>query len=772
MFSLRLLGGLALDDPSGPVSGPATQPARLALLAVLAVPEARSVSRDKLAALLWPETSSQRARRNLSDTLYVLRRELGEDLVRSPGDVLRLDPDRVRTDVTAFRDALTRGAPEEAVRAYGGPFLDGVHLRDSVAFERWVDTQRQQLARQYHEALASLARAAEDAGDPKTAVQWRRMLVAERPYRTSEAIALMRALEKAGDPAAAVRVGHLHEERLKEELEAEPDPALHAELERIRTSPDGSGAALTGTGGQTLPAGYAEKQDGVLASGGAVSSGLPTPPRALVRIGIALAAVILTGYGALYLSGHIATEGGDTVESLAVLPLEDLAPEREAATWFADGMTDALTTELGQIEQLTVISRISAMQYQGTDKSLPEVAGELGVDAVLEGSVLRAGDEVRITLRLIDIPTHRQLWAQSYEGTLQDVIGIQAQVAGAIAEEVEASVPSRLRRAEPRATRATGAAEEVNAEAYEAYLKGRYYFNRWGESAFRRAMHHFEEAIDLDPSFARAHAALANVCLQPSIFDVLRSLRDCRESALTALELDDESAEAHAVLGRIKTREWDWDGAESEFQRAIELNPNSAMAREWYSILLSTTLRREAAVEQIRRAEELDPVNLLRKTVVAVQLARAGRREEAEAQLDEVLELDPEFVLAHLVSATMGSVEEAPEHARFAVTRLGEDDMRPRLVTAVAHARAGEVGTALDILRPVVGEATNRPEAPIGFIAIAYKELGRTEDALRWLEKGVAVRSTHLPSITSAPVFDDLRAHPRFQKIRRRMGLR
>lgn len=765
MYTLHLLGGASLEGPAGPLSGPAVQPGRLALLVLLAVPASRAVPRDKLVALLWPERSASRGRRSLSDSLYVLRQALGEEAIRSVGDALRLDPGHVHTDVATFRRALDTGAPEEAVEAYRGPLLDGVHLRDSVAFERWVDRQRGRLADEYVQALRSLARTAGDRGDLEEALSWRRRVVAERPYSTAAVLALMRTLERSGNPAGAVRAAHLHQERLSRDLRAEPDPTLLEELDRIRTAPAAGGTPAEGPG-RTRDRGSGA---GTAVDDPPFSDGRPPPRRVLLAM-LALAAVLSVSYLGVRGGGVLGTEPTDGIRSIAVLPFESRAPDPADQAWFAHGMTEAVTTELGRIEELNVISWTSARQFAGVDRPLPEIARQLGVDALVEGSVLREEDAVRISLQLVDGRTDRRLWGRSYERELRDVVGLQAEVAAAIAGEIEVTASPALRDRDHLAGRSRGAVE-ADPRAYEAYLHGRYHFDRWGSAEFEKAMRRYREAIAIDSTFAPAHAALADVCLRPSIYNVHMSLDECRASALRAIGLDPRSAEAHAALGRVRTRQWDWKGAETAFRRALQLNPNSGLAHRWYAILLGTTMRRDQALEHIRRAEELDPLNLLVKTIVAVQLARLGRTGEADAQLDEVLEMDPEYVLAHLVSATMGRPDEAAAHARYAVSQLGHDPLRPRLVTAVVQARHGDTARARELLQGVEEELAGRPEEPLGFVAIVHYELGHIEEALDWLEEAVEVHSMSVASITSDRTFDDLRSHPRFRALRRRMGL-
>src|ERR1035437_7203245 len=333
------------------------------------------------------------------------------------------------------------------------------------------------------------------------------------------------------------------------------------------------------------------------------------------------------------------------IKAIAVLPLANLSrdPEQE---YFVDGMTEALITDLAQIGALRVISRTSAMRYKGSDKSLPESARELNVDGVVEGSVLRAGDRVRITAQLIHAATDQHIWAKSYERDVSDVLALQSEVARAIAEEVQAKLTpqerARLARARP-----------VNPAAHEAYLKGRYYWARATEESVRKSIEYFAEAIAKDPSYALAHAGLSdafNQLCNPILELVPQGdlIPRAKAAATMALELDDTLAEAHISLGRIKFYyDWDWTGAEKSFRRAIELNPNYPYAHYVYALLLSAVGRHTEAIRESTRALESDPVALLVNGVAGLIYCFAGQFETAEEQLRKTLQLDSNFMFAH-----------------------------------------------------------------------------------------------------------------------------
>jgi serine/threonine-protein kinase len=498
-----------------------------------------------------------------------------------------------------------------------------------------------------------------------------------------------------------------------------------------------------------------------------------TPGAARGRRGVRVAAAaVVAGAAALGVGWWaVAGPGAATpqIASLVVLPFDNLSgdPEQE---YFVQGMHEAVIGELAQLGVLNkVISRTSAMQYKERDKSIPEIARELKVDAVVEGSVLRAGDRVRITLQLIEGREDRHLWAESYERDLRDVLALQAEVARAVAGEIEMALsPAARERIELAAQ--PGSARPPDPEAYDAYLKGRYHFARFGEEALKTAIRYYEEAIAKDPTFARAYAALAEALV---IFPVLEFERG-GVAARTALDLDPALPEAHAALGIARMLEWDWTGSEAAFQRAIELNPSSSVAHWWYAILLRETVRFDEALSEARRAAELDPLSLPVQHMVGWVLYSQHRYDEAIEVWDEVLELEPEFGFAiHYQGrayAMQGRGEAVISAARRAkAARLSMAEPQATWLLGVGYALSGQRDGAEEILRELeVRYATTYP----GPIAALHHVLGDEDEALDWLEKAYGLRVPWLPNFISEPWFDGLRDHPRFRELRAKMGLR
>ncbi|PYX35811.1 MAG: hypothetical protein DMG75_12735 [Acidobacteria bacterium] len=372
------------------------------------------------------------------------------------------------------------------------------------------------------------------------------------------------------------------------------------------------------------------------------------------------------------------------IQSLADLPLANLSGD-PAQDYFADGMTEAMITELAQISALRVISRTSVMQYRGGKKSLPEIAGELHVDSVIEGSVLRSGEKVRITAQLIQAVPERHLWAKSYDGDLRDVMAIQSQVARSVAGEIRvkltAQEESRLQKARP-----------VNADAHDAYLRGRYYRRKGGLENLGKARQYFEQALDSDPLYAPAYAALADYYSVLPFYTNARPdevFPKAKAAVARALELDDSLAEAHASLAYIHTYyEWDWAAGEQEFQRSLQINPNDAAVRHRYSRYLSTVGRIDDALREIRRAQELDPLSQIAKANVGVIYYFARQYDSAIKPLNEVLRDDPKFDTGYwglgLIYEQKGMPAEAVAQLEKAAALSGD----PNTMASLAHAYA------------------------------------------------------------------------------------
>jgi TolB-like protein/Tfp pilus assembly protein PilF len=494
-------------------------------------------------------------------------------------------------------------------------------------------------------------------------------------------------------------------------------------------------------------------------------------------VGLVAAGLVLLGVGlALNVDGVrdrlLGRSVAGEVTSIAVLPLKNISGDPQQ-DYFMDGMTEALVTELGKISGLRVLSYQSVISYRQTAKPLPQIARELKVDALLEGAVLHSRDRVRITANLVQAVPERHLWAQTYEFDPRDVLAVQREVARDVARQI------RIRLTPQEQARLT-TSPRVDPEAYEAYLLGRAYFYKIRTPTnVMRAKENFEKAIERDPGYASAYASLAELYIGTSGSGILtRGPRDARLKARLwaeeALKLDDTLAEAHTALARVAQQEWDWAGAEREYQRAIELNPSDPLARIWYAIYLYAMQRFEEAVAQAERAQRLDPVSPLVNTWAGAAYFFAGRPEEAMVSWQKALELDPSYSDASIVLArtyvTKGLYLQAIAELQKA---LIFNPREPFVVGALAHAyaRAGQREEALKLLGELKRIEAERGSIPTFSFIWAYAGLNDKEHAFAWLEKSYQERRDRMVWLNVDPLLDPLRPDPRFHELVRRVGL-
>jgi len=459
------------------------------------------------------------------------------------------------------------------------------------------------------------------------------------------------------------------------------------------------------------------------------------------------------------------------IKALAVLPLEDLSSD-PGRDYFADGMTEALITDLAKIKALRVISRTSVMQYRGVRKPLPQIARELNVDAVVEGSVLRAGNRVRITAQLIHAAADQHLWAESYERDLRDILSLQSEVAQAIANEIQITLT-------PRDQARLASVRTVDPEAYQLYLKGRFYWNKRTETDLKRGIEYFRQAIDLDPNYALAYAGIADCysLLGWDLFGALpprEALPIAKAAARKALEIDDSLAEAHSSLAWTKLAfDWDWSSAESEFKRAIELNPGYAVTHHWYAECLAGMGRHAEALAEIKQAQELDPLSLIISSVAGWILYFDRQDDQAIAQFRKTLELDPNFWVAHW---TLGRAYEQKAMFAEAVAEIQKaidlSEGSPLSLAALGHTYAvsGSQAEAQKVLDKLKESSKQRYISPYSIAAI-HAGLGEKDQVFMWLEKAYEERSGWLIWLRAEPISDPLRSDPRFQDLLRRIGL-
>jgi TolB-like protein/DNA-binding winged helix-turn-helix (wHTH) protein/Tfp pilus assembly protein PilF len=507
-----------------------------------------------------------------------------------------------------------------------------------------------------------------------------------------------------------------------------------------------------------------KRQDAGLAVG---SKRRPWPMRGVI---VAVALVIIISLSILsvwrFRSRALAPTG---IRSIAVLPLENLSGDA-SQNYFADGMTDELITDLAQISALRVISRTSVMVYKGAGKPLPQIARELNVDAVVEGTVLRSGDQVRITAQLIEASTDKHLWSQSYEGELRDTLALQNRVASAIADQIRINLT-------PQEQAALKSAKAVNPEAYQSYLKGRYFWNKRTADGLKAALAYFNQAVEEDPKYAQAYSGLADTYAllgdwQYGVMSFKEALPKAKAAAIKALELDGSLSEAHTSLGySLRAFDWDFDSAGKEFQRAIELNPGYATAHQWNAMNLGLLGRPQEALVEMRKAESLDPLSLIINADLAEFLLLTHSYDESVEQGLKIIEMDSTFAIGHKQLGDAYLLKHMNKEAIVELQKAVELSGRSPICIADlarAYVASGKMNEAMKLLSDLEKSSnTSFTNAP--HISMIYASMGDNDQAMHWLERAYEERFN--PSILLRSGFDPLRADPRFEELMRRIGL-
>jgi len=511
VFQLRILGGFALQASSGTATPSLPQRRAEAALAVLAVCGDLGCTRERLIALLWPESDDVHSRHRLRDALSDTRRVLGADAVLSTGEQLRLNAFVVAADVLAFERARRSGHLEEAVQEYGGPLLDGFHLDDAPEFERWLDGERARLARVYAEALEQLALAAERAGSWGAAAGWWARAEEHDPLNSHVTLRHAQALLAIGDKANAIKTADDHVRRLREELDLEPDREVVVAIERLRSAERPISVHDPFPVLPRAPQPPAATDYSGTTENATAPLSVPQPPAVRARVrrwapwaGIS-AAVALVG-GALIVARGPTSHPAVTHHprtAIAVLPFQNFGADTSYA-YLAGALHDELLTQLAKVGALNVIGRTSVLAYARSTKRLSQIGAELGVGSIVEGSLQVVGNRLRVNVQLIDPETEAHLWAERYDRTLDDVFAVQSDIAQRIVAAVGATLTSTE-------ANAIAAAPTQDAEAYQLYLQGRDYQRRagWSRSNLESAQQLYERAVALDSTFALAHAALA-----------------------------------------------------------------------------------------------------------------------------------------------------------------------------------------------------------------------------------------------------------------------
>jgi TolB-like protein/Tfp pilus assembly protein PilF len=454
---------------------------------------------------------------------------------------------------------------------------------------------------------------------------------------------------------------------------------------------------------------------------------------------------------------------------LAVLPFENMSGDN-AQEYFSDGLTEEMITQLSRLnpESLGVIARTSAMRYKGAMKSIREIGREMGVSHVLEGSVRREADRVRIAAQLIEVADETHVWADTYERSLSDILKLQSEVSQAVAREIRVKLA-------PGEARRLATARGVSPAAYEAYLKGRHLWNKRTEDGMRKSIAQYEAAIRQNPDYAMAHCGMADSYVMLAcrgMAPAKETFLKAKMAARRAIELDPDLGDVHGSMAHVRLHDWDWEGLEGDFQRAIELNPSQAIVYYWYGEFLMSMGRPEEAIAVTKKAYETDPLSAVTGASLGMILYLARRYEQATEVLQRAQEVSPDHFLPHmrlgLVRIQQGKCEEAIQSLRKSVDLAGRST-ETLAALAVAHAAAGDMKEARVILDDLEKPLSKRYVLPYN-IAKIYSASANPDKAFEWLEIAYKEGNPDLIELNSEPLFDGLRSDPRFSDLMQRVG--
>jgi adenylate cyclase len=775
VFRLRTLGGAALERDGVPLDTVGAQRKTLALLTLLAVSRGQGIGRERLAAYLWPESNTERARGALKQALHVARRQLGSgEAIVGTGE-LRLNRSYVESDVDAFLSALEEGELERAASLYRGPFLDGFHLSGNPEFEQWASAQRTELALQYASALERLATGAEAQGDPESAIPWLRRLQATDPFSARTILRLMHAFDAAGDRVAAQRCAQVHASLLREELDSPPDPEVSALAARLREEPiEPPRAALPP---QPVSPSPGADTPGALAPGVSKPIRAEAPRQAIRRSYMAAAFVALAAVAAiaLFVTSQRQPGAGDAQgrpggPSVAVLPFANVSGD-SADEYLSEGIANELVTALSRVQGLRVAPLTAASALTRKGSGVRAIADTLGVATVLDGTVRRDGDRLEVTARLVDVRGDRVLWSETYEREVRDVFTIQTEL-------VRATVGA-LHGGQPPADGSRFVARPTSdPEAYELYLQARYSWMLPVRERLERAAVYYQRAIARDPAFAMAYAGLAETYTNLSNFGILGSREAFARADVAAdraLALDPQLAEAHAAKALVLASTQEFRAAEAAFRRAIDLSPSYAWARHYYSLLLLILGRTNEALEQNRQALAADANSLPANATRGIILLQRGDYLAADRELERALTLAPDFPLTQyylgVVRAAQGRyrdagllLEQAAKGAPGAPGFTGVPGGR-----ALVLQRTGRQQAADSLLTDLEAQAEAGDERARANLAFAHAALGQVDAAFALFDQ-VQWDVPSLIELRADPLLEPLRSDPRYPALLKRIG--
>jgi TolB-like protein/DNA-binding SARP family transcriptional activator len=725
---LKLFGGAVLDAESGPITGRAAQRHRIALLSLLSTTRRLYRSRDQLVTFLWPDADAERGRKLLSDSIYRVNQALGGDAITGTGEDVRLNRSLIGSDVADFEAAVEANEWRRVVELYAGPFLDGFYLPDSTDFDQWMENERAQYARTAAKAIEALAVDARDTGRVAEAVDWWQRLAVLVPDDSRVAMDLMRALNASGNRAAALRHARVHSVLLRETVGVEPDRSVQELADQIAK-------------------------------------------RSEVPMGEELSHPIFRWRNDAATDLTMPVLGS----SIAVLPFNNVS-DSETNAYFADGVSEELINLLTRTPGLRVASRTSVFAYRDLKLDVREVAQRLRVDWILEGSVRRSGEKLRIVAQLTDATNGYQIWSESFDRTSNDIFAIQAEIAVAIVNRLVPAVGG------VGFASLLGARGVSDPDTYDLYLQARFQWHRRTEWSLRSSIDLFEQVVARDAKYARAWAGLADAYAVMAFYDYLPphvAFPRADSAARQAIQLDSTLAAPYATLAYVDTcYHWNWEAAEEGFRRAIELEPTYSTAHLWYGTLLTGRGRFDEAERETRRAAELDPLSMIAHSAIGWALLLSNQADRAIQQLKGALQLDSNFCLAHYWMALALEQKGQPLDAIQFLKRVFDlsVDCTHRCSVALAslahcHASAGDVSAARAILDELLERETAGAYISSYELGRVYYALGDVPATLSRLERAYTDRAHSMALLRVDPQLRPLAGHPRFQKLADRVDL-
>lgn len=758
MIDLRTLGTLALVGADGtPIAPVLSQPRRVALLCYLALARPRGFQRrDTLYPIFWPEHDAGQARHALRQSLYFLRQALGADTILSRGDAeLALAPGAVRCDAWEFEAALDRGDAETALAHYRGELLTGFHVSDAPEFERWLSLERDRLRRRAVEAAWALSQEREQAGDAAGAIEAGRLATLRAPGDETEFRRLLLLLDRLGDRGGAVRAYQAFAAALKQDYDLQPSAETEALLSKIRSSP--ARAPLEPVATQALPPTPARPR-----TSGEHLAGPPVPtsggsPRRATWAASVLVLLLLFTLALTYLPRR-----AHPPRSIAVLPFRNLRGD-SAGDYFSDGVTEEILHALAQIPDLRVAARTSAFRFKGKEVDVREVGALLGVAAVLEGSVQREGDAVRMTMRLIDTRTGYQIWSARFDRRLDELFAVEDEISRALADTLKLTLGL--------VARPPGI---PSVEGHDLYFRGLSLLALRGPGLLQ-AINHFAAALAIDSTFAPAWAGLSRAYeLLPAYYlasyDSVLPLAE--QAARRAIALDSTLGTGHAALAGVYRDRMQWAEAERAYRRALRLGPNDAETIEQYGQFLFWTGQPAAALSWMRRARRLDPLAPIPATTTGTAYLFLHQYDSAIAMHREASELAPNLPLPYMWRMWAELSAGRHDSAQRAGHRLAEasgidPEIYSLLIRAVADPRRRQ---------EALGSLARIPESASWALSGTYRVnwlmlLGDTAGALNAVDR-LTSRPYYDGILTLwNPPLDPIRRHPRFLAALRRLEL-